>query len=112
MITLATNSNRDLYLTNNQLTVYSGLQALIQICEQKASTMLEEMIYAMDDGMPNFQVVWVGSPNLRQFEAYLRAALLSVTGVNEITNLIVAVRNNTLYYTATIKTIYGEATIG
>lgn len=110
--TFATNNNNDLFIGNDgNLAIVNGQQAVLQACATAAKAQLGEMIYATNRGLPNFQTVWVGSPNLAQFEAALRQTLLSVNGVTEITDLSTSVTNNTLFYTATIKTIYGMGTL-
>lgn len=105
-------SNNDLVLaTNGNLSISSGLQAVMQACEQAAKAQLGEMILAVDEGMPNFDVVWNGAPNIPQFEAYLIARLNSVEGVTEVSEVSASASAGVLTYTATIKTIYGDGVL-
>lgn len=113
MKTLATNGNNDLYVApNGLLSVSTDLAALAQTCEQVVKTMMGELILQTDQGIPNFQVVWSGAPNLAQAENALREALLGVEGVTNVPLLSAFVENNVLIYNATIETIYGEASLG
>lgn len=111
-IVLSVDAKNDLYIgPNGSLALSTGLQAVMQACQQAAQTQLGEMIYATDQGLPNFAAVWNGAPNLSQFEAYLRRMLAQVAGVTAVVDATVAVANNVLSYTATIQTIYGRGTI-
>ena len=104
--------NNDLTLSpNGNLGLSEGLQAVLFSCEQVAKAQLNEMVLATDKGMPNFQTVWVGAPNIRQFEAYLISRLQSVQDVTRVTSLQATVSGGVLSYTASIQTIYGEGTI-
>lgn len=105
-------SNNDLTLASNgNLALSTELQAVLFTCEQVAKAQLNEMVLAVDQGMPNFQTIWVGAPNVPQFEAYLVARLQAVTGVTRVTGVSASVRGDVLRYTATIQTVYGEGTI-
>lgn len=110
--TLAVDSNNDLYLgTDGALALVSDLQATLQAAQQAAQTMLGEMEYALDQGLPNFAVVWNGSPNVAQFDAYLRRALLAVAHVVGVRDLTITRGPNALSYEATIITDYGSGVL-
>lgn len=104
--------NNDLMLAGNgNLSISTELEATLQACEHAAKAQLAEMVLAADQGVPNFQTIWNGSPNVTQFEAYLRRQLLAVVGVTDVVSLDTNVSNNILSYTATISTIYGQGVI-
>ena len=106
--TFAVNAQNDIYLDNNgNLAIVYDLTATLQACAQAAKTILSEMILNVTQGIPYFQTVWVGVPNQQQFNAALRGAFFGVAGVVEIVSLITAQLNDTLTYTAIIRTIYG-----
>ena len=110
--TLGTNSNNDLFLdTNRNFAVFQGLDAVIAACETATKAQLGEMILFSQDGIPNFQTVWVGSPNYSLFESYIRNTLLSVLGVTEVKSIELKVADNVLSYTATIDSEFGLAVI-
>jgi hypothetical protein len=109
ILTFAVNENNDIYLDEvGNIAFAYDLEAIKQQCQQAAQTLLGEMIYNVNDGIPYFQTIWVGVPNVAQFTAALRRAFLAVGGVLEIITLITSQSNDTLSYTATIRTIYGN----
>lgn len=102
----------DIYIgPDGSLALSSNLIATMQACQQAAQTQLGEMVFAVDQGLPNFSTVWNGAPNLAQFEAHLRRAITEVEGVVAIQSLTVAVAGNALTYRATIQTIYGTGAL-
>lgn len=110
--TLGTDANNDLYIAKDgRLAVLTGVDAVQQACEQAVKAILGEMVFSADTGMPDFQLIWDGNPNIGQYEAYLRQTILSVDGVEAITTLQISVQGDILMYTATIQTIYGGATL-
>lgn len=111
-LSLAVNAAQDLFVgPDGALATTTDLAAVMQAAQHAAQTLLGEMIYATDAGIPYFDVVWNGNPNLAQFEAYLRRAILAVEGVTRITDLSVTPAGNTLTYRATIQTVYGTGTL-
>lgn len=111
--TIAVNDNNDIYLNNdNNLYIAYNLQAALQGCEQAAKTLLGEMVLNINQGIPYFQTIWVGVPNIQQYNSALRTAFFSVDGVIEVVSLITTQQSNTLSYTAIIRTIYGTGGIG
>lgn len=110
--TLAVNNQNDLYIGDDgNIAVVFNLQGTLQACEHAAKTKLGEMIFSTDQGVPMFELVFVGVPNLQQYEAAVRATLLSVAGVDDIVSFLMDLVDNELTYTAVIKTIYGTGSI-
>lgn len=122
-LTLSSNVNNDIsgvapydiYLgADGNLSTSYDQQAIMQACAQAATTVLGELIYNTSQGIPFFQVVFVGTPNLQQYSAALKAAFLAVNGggiVTEVVSLITSKDGNILYYTAIIRTIYGTGSL-
>lgn len=109
---LAVDENNDLYIgSDGSLAMSVDLLAVMQACAQAAKTQRGEMIYAVDEGLPNFATTWNGSPQRIQFEAFMRQALSAVVDVVEVTELTSEVVDNVLRYRATIKTIYGTGAV-
>lgn len=105
-------TQNDLYLDNTgDLTVASDLQAVLQACRCAAQALRGEMIFDQNRGIPNFQLIWNGVPNLIQYENELRNAFLNIDGVKEVVSLRVTLSQQVLKYTAIIKTIYGGGSI-
>ena len=105
---LAVNENRDIYAsTNGRLVILSGLPAVLQACEHAAYAQLGEMVLNTDQGIPDFNVIWNGQPNLAQFEASLRTAWLRVPDVTQVLSFAAENAGGVVSYSATIETVYG-----
>lgn len=110
--TFSTNENNDLYLgKDGNLAMSTGVQAVLQECENIVKVRLGEVVLDIDQGIPFFEVVWNGIPNVIQFESSVRAEILKVAGVLEIVSFSTKVVDKALSYEAVIKTIYGQGTI-
>lgn len=108
ILTFSVNSANDLYIDSvGNLSLSYDLSAITQQCQQAAKTLLGEMIYNINEGIPYFQTLWIGVPNVPQYTAALRRAFLAVGGVLEVVSLITSQSNNDFSYTAVIRTIYG-----
>lgn len=112
MRSLAVDSTNDLFLSpEGNISVSRDLFAVMQSAQHSAQAQLGEMMYAIDQGVPNFQTIWESSANVAQFEAYLREAIVQTPGVVEVKELDTVVQANQISYTAVIATIYGTGTI-
>lgn len=106
--TLAVDTNNDIFIgIDGSLSIAAARDAVLQACAQAAKAQLGEMIYAIDQGLPNFEAVWNGAPNLNQFEAYLRRNIEAVTDVTGVDSVTITSAAGVLSYVAVIKTIYG-----
>lgn len=106
------NDDNDIYLDKNgNLAVSRDLTATAEISKQYMQTILGELVLNTDQGIPYFQSVWNGIPNLQQFEAAARSAILSVEGVSQVQSFFVQVSTRVLSYTAVIVTSYGQSVI-
>lgn len=109
---LAVDENNDIFIgADGSLAVATARDAVQNCCAQAAKTQLGEMIFAIDQGLPNFEAVWNGAPNLGQFEAYLRRNLQAVPDVISVDSVTIDASGGSLNYVATIKTIYGPGVI-
>jgi hypothetical protein len=120
--TFAVNANNDLYVDNEgNIAIVFDIQAVLQNCEHAIKTRLGEMVLQVNGGLPYLEAVFVGVPNIPQYEAAARAAILAVQGVQELilfnaiqTQVIppFSTRPTTaLVYSAIIRTIYGQANL-
>lgn len=101
-------SDNDIYLDSvGNLSVSTSIQAILENCAQAAKTRLGEEVLHTDQGIPYFTTIFVGVPNLEQAQAAFRAAWLAVTGVIEVLSLVFAQQDNTLFYSAIIRTTEG-----
>lgn len=111
-LTFTTNSNNDIFIGDDgNLSISRGIDGVAKACETAVKAQLGEMMFAVDQGMPNFQVVWNGRPNVIQFEAYLRQTIMGVDGVTGINNIDTSIVGDILVYSAVITTIYGQVNI-
>lgn len=111
MKTLSVDATNDIYAKNGVLAVADGLECIRQQCTQAMQTIKGEMLFAADQGIPFFEVVWTGSPNLIAFEAAARESLMRVNGVEFINAFSAAIANNALTYSVEIATKYGALSI-
>jgi hypothetical protein len=103
-------SNNDIYVDANGNLAWATQQAAVkQACENVSRASLGEEVFSINNGIPFFQAVFVGVPNIPVFEAYLRAAILSVPGVIQIESLTTTLNGGTLSYSAVIQNQFGEA---
>lgn len=110
--TFAADSNNDLFLdAAGNLAIASGLSAVSQNCEHAMKTTLGECIFDLPRGLPNFETVWNGNPNLAQYNLAGVLALQAVEGVVQVAAFESERVGDVLQYRATIQTIYGRATL-
>ena len=106
---LGMNAAGDIYINAaGSLQIDTGPQAVTDACKNVSLMQLGEAIYQTNLGMPTFQTVFNGTPNVAIYEAYLRTALENVEGVVNVTSLMATVDHNVFSYQAQIETIYGN----
>ena len=102
----------DIYLDmQGNIAMSFDQDAILEECAQVARTILGEMIFNTALGIPYFETVWIGVPNIAQFTSSLRQAFLNVNGVIEVISLITSQEVDTLIYTAIIRTTFGVGTL-
>lgn len=107
--TFSVNSSNDLYLgRDGNISISFGLEAVLQICAHVVKVRLGEVVLNTDQGIPYFETVWDGVPNLIQFESAVRTAILQVDGVIEVVSFRTTIVDSTLKYVAVIRTVFGE----
>ena len=100
-------NNFDICTEKDDIAMATDLESCIQSCESVSMTMIDEQIYNINDGLPNFKAIWNGKPNIRQFEVALRKQLLTVPNVLEVVKFEGEIRGNQLVYNVTIKSTFG-----
>ena len=102
----------DIYLdSSGNISISYDLQAVLEACAQAAQTVLGEIIFNVNQGIPFFQTIWNGIPNVPQYTAALRVAFLNVPNVVEVTSLMTTQIDNEFQYTAIIRTTFGSGGI-
>ena len=102
----------DIYLdSQGNISISYDLEATLEACSQAAQLIQGELIYNINQGIPYFQTIWVGVPNIQQYVAALRGAFLAVPNVVEVVSLMTQQVDNNLSYTAVIRTVFGSGGI-
>ncbi|OWK42205.1 hypothetical protein [Fimbriiglobus ruber] len=105
--TFGTNASNDLFLgPDGNLVVLAGIAAVEAACATATKAQLGEMVFATETGVPNFQTLWVGSPEYALWKAAVLSTLQSVPGVTAVTSLNLTVSGSTVSYVAQITTQY------
>lgn len=110
MRTFQTDKNNDLVVGDGNLTVLSGLDAVISASRHYAQTLHGEMIHAMPDGVRMFDTAF-NRPRIALFANELRKRIMQVPDVVSVPDVDVRVSGENLLYSATIETIYGAGVI-
>ena len=105
---LAGIADNDIYLDSvGNISLSTSIQAILENCAQAAKTRMGEEVLHTDQGIPYFTTIFIGVPNLEQAQAAFRAAWLAVAGVIEVISLVLSQQENTLFYSAIIRTTEG-----
>ena len=107
----AIDDNNGFLIVEDQAVLLEGKEAIAVNCTTEAQTLLGENPYFQENGMPNFETVWQGSPNIPAFESALRDILVSIIGVFNANNFSYTLENNILDYSIDIQTLVGTTTI-
>ena len=111
-LTFETSENNDFVIgADGNLSLVNGIDAVSFVCRSQALVEKGEVEFDVDQGIPRFDAVWNGVPNIPRFDAVLRQTILNVSGVQSIESLTISTVNNVLSYAATIKTNFGTLTI-
>ena len=110
-------AKNDIYLNQQgNISISRDQSAILEQCSQVAKTLLGELVFNTDLGVPYFETVWVGVPNVSQFNASLRSSFLNVNGVLEVVSLLTSQGadgspSDRLTYTAIFRTTFGTGAI-
>jgi hypothetical protein len=104
-------SNNGFRLDGGMISRASGIEAVAINCQHEVQTILGEDPFRKEKGMPNFRTVWNGTPDILQFEFFLRKTLLAVQGVDRVSNFKAEVVENILTYSINIETSFGSEII-
>jgi len=112
VMVLGENENNDLFVgENNQLVIYSDLNATLQLCKSAVEIQTGTLKYNVNRGIPLDEVVFTGVTNEIQFRYYAIQAISEVTGVNNILQFNTNMVDNKLTYETEIETVYGVGSI-
>ena len=105
------NENNGFLVIGGQLNIVTGLQAVIINCQHVAQTIKFENPFNIDEGLPNFETVWDGNPNILQYELFLSRALIQVKDVDKLSDFNADISDNVLNYSIKIHTPFGVDTL-
>lgn len=109
MITLKQTKERDIFTDSNGNWFFlEDRDAVASVCESYARATRNEMIHKMNKGIPYFDQIFNGAASIPQFEAAFRARMNEINEVVAVTSFKADFIDETIKYTATIQTIYGE----
>lgn len=107
-ISFLTDAKNDLYLdADDNIAMGRDLASVLQVCDSVAQTILGECVLDQDVGLPNFETIWNGVPNIAQWETAYRTNIMAIADVLEIVSLVVTIESGQLKYQATIRTTFG-----
>lgn len=107
MSTLKLTSTNDLYVgESGNMVLLTGLDGVIQDCENKMKGQLGEMMYQTDAGLPYMDFVFQ-SINLNAFRASAITQLLEVPNVLDVVSFDLTKVGETVTYKALIQTAFG-----
>lgn len=102
----------DLYLNNDgNLAFVSGIESVLQQCEQAMKLQMGEAIYSVNRGI-SYESAVFNRLMLDRFQAEARVLLQSIRDVEVVNSFDVSIVNDVLAYRAVIRTVYGEGVIG
>lgn len=109
---IAENSSNDMYVdASGNIATFSGIDAVVQACKAACQVQLAECVLQQGVGLPNFQLIWVGTPDYALWQSYLENTILAVDGVTGVDSIRLSVADNTLNYSALIETDFGQISI-
>ncbi len=108
-LVIAINDQNDMFLdSTNNLALATGQEAVAQAAQTASKAQLGEMIYFTTQGMPSFQSIFIGTPNVQIYRSALVQAIEAINGVVSVTSILVSQVKDNMNYTAEIETIYGS----
>lgn len=110
-LNFAIDNNNGFLVEENQLVLLEDKEAIAVNATTSVQTLLGEEPFLQDVGMPNFETVWEGSPNIPDFERSLRDTLSQVNGISLVGNFIYSLNNNELEYSIDVLTTFGITTV-
>lgn len=99
---------------DGNLRFVSGQAAIQQLAKDYLEVYKNELYFQQGEGLPYFENIFTGSPNIYLFEKALRSRILSIPGVNRIETLEIKRKEtniNALEFYLTLQTDSGTITV-
>lgn len=110
-LSLALDDANGLFLdAAGNLAVTTGLDACLQNCRTAMLAQREEMIYAMDEGIPTRGTLW-DQYRPSQFQTAAVTTIENVPGVLRVSDFELSRNGEDFIYTATVVTEWGKGTV-
>lgn len=107
-----TDTQNDLYIAQDgNLAFSTGIGAVVQSVQNATQAILGQCIFDVELGLPVFETIWNGVPNIPQYETALESTILAVPGVRDILSLDIAADGEAVRYTANILTDFGAGVV-
>ena len=104
--------NNDIFLDGlNNIAIAGDAEALANIVMHRQRTVLGELRYNTDAGIPYFTTVFATPPDLRMFEAFVIADTETIPGIVGVDSFNVSVRDNTVRFEMQINTEFGRVAV-
>lgn len=107
----AIDGNNGFLKSGGTIKLVTQLEAVVINCQHEAQTLRGEDPYRQNKGMPNFKQIWNGTPDVLQFEFFLRQVLGAVADVERLSNFKASVVRGELSYSIDITTPFGTDTV-
>lgn len=112
MITIATNSDNDIYTdASGNLAMLTDIKALANVSKNVILTTLGEPEYNQLDGIPYFETIFTDTPKIDLLQAAQVEALEKLENVNRVSNYEYEQSNGVYSYSLIEHTTYGDIQI-
>lgn len=112
MITIATNSDNDIYIdTSGNIATSQDINALANISKNKVLTNYGEPQYNALEGIPYFDTIFTDTPKIDLFQAAVVQSLEDLDEVQRISNFEYTQQNGIFSYSLKEHTTFGEVVL-
>ena len=109
MITIATNSDNDIYRdVSGNLAMLTDIKALANVSKNVVLTTLGEPQYDQQNGIPYFETIFTDTPKIDLFQAAQVDALEKLADVNRVSNYEYTQENGIYSYSLIEHTTFGD----
>lgn len=108
MITLATDTNNDIFLNDKGfISIAEDKAAIANIALNNTRTLQGEDDLDLQNGIPYFDVLFNDKPELDLFKEFVKVQIEKITGVKQVKDFELAINGSTLSYALNIELLDG-----
>ncbi len=112
MITIATNSNNDIFTdSTGNLAMLTDIKALANVSKNAVLTNLGEAEYNQEYGIPYFETIFTDTPKIDLLQAAQVATLENLGNVERVSNYEYSEQNGVFSYSLIEHTTFGDIQI-